>query len=157
MKRIIKISALGLICFAVASNIYASTVSFYGLKNGTLGTAVIAAAMYDTNTADGGSGGTSDNTNSTSSSPGLFDSPIDREIRCGATRVSSGQTSAGTAGASVGFVTYMGQVVIQVNYANATNYSYSQVIPEHSAVMRQCIGPKWAFFCTGITAIEACQ
>lgn len=158
MKRIIKIAAIVLISFAVASNIYASTVNFYGLKNSKLSNVILGAAMYGSNGSSSNTNGTSDGTSDgTSSNGSWFDSPVNTTVHCGATRVSGSQTSAGTAGASVSMVTnHLGQVSISVNYANANNTNYTQVIAAHDAIMRQCVGPSLAI-CTTITAIEACK
>lgn len=146
MKKLLKISAVGLIIFALVTNLYGAMFSFYGIKTNNLEGAVWASSL---STTDGSGDGTGTGTSS------WWDSPVNRVVHCEAMPFSGDQTNHGAASVSYTTDAY-GKITASVSYASSASSSYSGTVAAHDATMRQCTGNGWAI-CTTITAVEACQ
>jgi len=147
MKKLLKISAVGLIIFALVTNLYGAMFSFYGIKTNNLEGAVWASSLSTTDYS-GTSGG--------DSSSGWFDSAVYTPVQCGAMPYSGSTTNHGDA--SVSYTTNAaGTVTATVSYGTSSTSSYSGTVAAHTATMVQCTGQKFQWFCSGITAQEACK
>jgi len=144
MKKTIRIIAIGLIVFALVTNLHAAIFSFYGIRTNSLQNAIWASSL----TSSTPSGGT---TGSTAS----FFAGVNTPVQCGEMKFSGSTTNHGAA--SVSYTTSpAGTVTATVSYATSGTTTYTGSVAAHSATMVQCIGPL-TWWCSNVSAQDACQ
>lgn len=149
MKKLLKITAVLFIIFALVTNLYATLFSYYGIKTNNLEGAVWASSLATTSNSSGGSSGTTGTST-------WFNLAVNTSVQCGAMNYSGSTTNHGAA--SVSYTTSpAGTVTATVSYASGSSSSYTGTIPAHTATMVQCVGPLAATFCLNTSAQEACQ
>lgn len=149
MKKALKITAAGLVIFALVTNLYSAIFSYYGIKTNNLEGVIWANSLA---TTDGSSSSTSTNVTSTSN---IFHAAINTSIECGEIRY-SGSTSNIVSG-SASFSTNATSGVISVSFSSNGGVAYTGTIPPHRATMVECVAPTYDIFCTNKPAISACS
>lgn len=148
MKKLLKISAVGLIIFALVTNLYGAMFSFYGIKTNNLEGAVWASSLSTTDYSGTSGGGTS-------TSGALMHSPQFHTVSCGAMAYSGSTTNHGDA--SVSYTTdAAGKVTATVSYGTSSTSSYNSSIGARTRQSKSCDGSRWEW-CTSTTAEEACN
>ena len=153
MKKTLKITAIGLVIFALVANLHSAMLSFYGIKNNKLEGAIWANSLSVTTGSSSGSGSSS---SGTSSSGAVWHSPIYQTVQCGDMQFSGSTTNHGAATVAT-TTSGTGVVSVTVSYASVSTSSYTGTVKAHSAKMKQCDGPTIDVTCWGTTAQEACQ
>lgn len=146
MKKAIKITAVGLIIFALIANIQSSIFSFYGFKDNELHAAVWSQAN---STSTGGS-----SSGSGSSTSGIFEAEHPGTVQCPASIWFKSEYF--TAGYKVG-VTFIENGIIKTDYHGSYSYHIDTHggVDAHQGTTMVCYG--WGWGCTPISATQACQ
>jgi len=148
MNKSLKIAAIALIIFALVTNLHSALFSYYGIKTNNLDGAVWATALTTTNPTSTSGG--------TSTSGAFWNLPVKSTVHCGVMYFSGSSTNNG--GASVSYTTNVsGTVSANVSYSTSFSGSYTGSVAAHDATMIQCTGPSAVTFCSGTTALEACE
>ncbi|QHS61271.1 hypothetical protein [Chitinophaga agri] len=147
--KILKFSAIGLIVFALVSNVYSSVFTYYGIKTNHLDNSVMAVTLASS-TSGSSSGGSTDVTGTT----GVFDAPKYTTVKCGTVYFSGSQSNTGAA--TVSYTTNnAGGVTVTVSFSS--NGGYTGSVGPHDATMVQCIGPDHVIWCSSVGAVDACK
>ncbi len=149
MKKLLKISAVGLIIFALVTNLYGAMFSFYGIKTNNLEGAVWASSLSTTDYSGTSGGGTS--------SSSWFNTPKETDIYCGTITYTTGYNGNGTAGAAGTVTAPNGSVSASVAGGYVNSSSSTGSIQAHWAKETRCTGPLAMVLCSNVTGINACQ
>ncbi len=156
MKKVLKISAIGLIVFALVANLHSAIFNYYGIKTNNLEGAVWAASLATTSGTTSGGGSTGGSGGSSSYGTSTFGSPVYSTVSCG-TVTWSRTVFYGASGSIVG-TTYIEGGIVKTsftgNYSSSTQTS-GTINARSVNYISSC--PGWSGFCTYKSAVDACN